>query len=443
MSKKKKDMPGNRIRFEIESLGPIRDSVVEFKPFMLFSGPSNTGKSYTALCVYFLFYMLGNKGIGSELLKIFDIEAIKKELKEGRSVDIPFPAQFNAEIERLYNEKVSRFMGSMLGIDEFQCKVKLILDIPGLENGRIRFTGNKDKTVYFPEIETSTDIFTWVSQAGSPSPEPLKNMEFWVLHLSEKILFDKSLLGSFLLPPARGAFSGFTYSGHEEFSGIGMYKEFLRGIDRVRYLNFEPDDDLEIQRKEVNQIFVKLLGGKIRTERNKISYTLTGSGADIPLSGTSASVKELFSLYLILNRESIDNVSICIEEPEAHLHPELQRSAALLLAYIVNKGGFIQATTHSDFFVNQINNLLKLHHIKTKKPGQLQQLLKETGLREDCILNPDDIGAYYFPKENGAVKVTPLEKSENGFALSSFKQTYDQSINETRTLREALADDED
>lgn len=40
------------IKFEIESLGPIRDSVIDFNPFLIFSGDSNTGKSYALMAVY-------------------------------------------------------------------------------------------------------------------------------------------------------------------------------------------------------------------------------------------------------------------------------------------------------------------------------------------------------------------------------------------------------
>jgi predicted ATPase len=139
----------------------------------------------------------------------------------------------------------------------------------------------------------------------------------------------------------------------------------------------------------------------------------------------------------------IDEISICIEEPEAHLHPELQRSAALLLSYIVNQGGFIQVTTHSDFFVNQVNNLLKLHFIKIKEPNQFKTALKETGIREEFVLDPDDIGAYYFEKIKDYVQARKLEVSENGMTPDSFKRAYEQSVKETRNLREALADHEE
>jgi hypothetical protein len=60
--------------------------------------------------------------------------------------------------------------------------------------------------------------------------------------------------------------------------------------------------------------------------------------------------------------------------------------------------GLIQATTHSDFFINGINNLLKLHFLKNKDHNKFLAALKQTGIREEFVLDPHNVGAYYFEK---------------------------------------------
>ena len=40
------------IRIIIDKLGPITDSEIELKPFMVYTGESGLGKSYTALLWY-------------------------------------------------------------------------------------------------------------------------------------------------------------------------------------------------------------------------------------------------------------------------------------------------------------------------------------------------------------------------------------------------------
>ena len=443
-----KQFPAGKIRFEIESLGPMRDSVVDFKPFLLFSGESNTGKSYTAMVVFYLFFMLDNKKIISELThRVFDIKKIENDLKNEKEVEIKLPDGLMNELERMYNENIARFMAYMLGYDDFSCRVKVKLDIQGISDGKIyislpkRSNGEHDIKIKARFANLDWDHSTGMSKNHDVNIED--EMIDWVHLLYKRLVFDEKFLKKFLLPPARGAFSGLAPSMWKKFSGIGMYNEFQEGIDSVRFSSFDPDEELEEQRKFVNPLFAKLLSGKIKVEKDNISYRVAGSNEDVPLTAGSSSVKELFPLYLLLNRVPIDDLSICIEEPEAHLHPELQRSVALLLAYIVNHGGLVQVTTHSDFFVNQINNLLKLHFLKNKDRDVFLKALKETGIQEAFVLNPEDLGAFYFEMVNskGTVRARKLEVSEKGMPLESFKQAYDQSVKETRNLREALTDE--
>lgn len=448
MNKSKKEFPADRVSFAIEELGPIRDSIVKFKPFLLFSGESNTGKSYTAMAVYYLFFMLNNEKIIRELtLKLFNIKKIENDLKTKKEIELEFPGKLTDELGKIYNSNIERFIAYMLGDNDFACNVKLRLEMPPAADAKIHISQPKGEEwgiiaslrAGFPYMNSSIHGEN-VKRSSLGTGDTLNNL---VTGLCMNLVFKQMDLSPFFLPPARGTFSGLAPSMWKEISSIGIYNEFLKGVDSVRYSNFDIDEALKEQKRFINPLFEKLLNGKITVERDRESYKLIGSDKEIPLTAGSSSVKELFPLYLLLNRVPIEVLSICIEEPEAHLHPELQRSAALLLAYIVNKGGFIQVTTHSDFFVNQVNNLLKLHFIKNKEPNRFKKILKEVGIREEFVLDPKDMGIYYFEKVKDGVHVRELKASENGMPLESFKRTYDQSVKETRNLREALTDDEE
>jgi predicted ATPase len=448
MNKRKKEFSPGKISFEIETLGPIRDSIVNFKPFLLFSGESNTGKSYTAIAVYYLIFMLDNEKIISELVnRLFDIKKIENDLRAKEAIALEPPEMLIDVLERLYNDNINRFMSYMLGYDDFYCNVKLKLNFPKVSWERFLIHRQKKEDGEYLNILTGLRNSHWQSLHKVSKSFDQKDIENflspWVSFLSYSFLFKEGNLKKFLLPPARGAFSGLTSSTLKKFSGIGMYNEFLEGIDSVRFSDFDVDERLEKQKKFINPLFEKLLDGKIKVDKDNLFLTITGSDNEVPLTAGSSSVKELFPLYLLLNRVAIERLSLCIEEPEAHLHPELQRSTALLLSYIVNQGGFIQVTTHSDFFVNQVNNLLKLHFIKHKEPHRFKKILKEVGIREEFVLDPKDMGAYYFEKVKDSVHARELKASENGMPLESFKRTYDQSVKETRNLREALTDDKE
>lgn len=62
-------MDTKTIKIYIEELGPIRDSVIELKPFMIFSGESGMGKSYTVLLVHYIYRILCNAALSSFLKK--------------------------------------------------------------------------------------------------------------------------------------------------------------------------------------------------------------------------------------------------------------------------------------------------------------------------------------------------------------------------------------
>lgn len=441
----KEEFPDGKIRFEIEELGPIRDSIIDFKPFLLFSGESNTGKSYTAMAVYYLLYMLNEKDIMEKsTLNLFDIKKIEKDLKPGQNIELELSEKLITDLEKLYNNNIQRFLAYMLGYEDFSCKAKLKMRIPRYSESKAFITYQQKKNEP-PDIEFKLDspIYNWGTTLVNRSKSDLRDDLIYFVHgICKRLIFGKDYR-NFFLPPARGAFSGLTLSMWEKFSGIGMYKEFLRGIDSVKFDDFGFRETIQKQKKLLKPLFNRLLDGDIKVERDEEIYTIASTGKKIPLNAASSSVKEISPLHRLLKRVPIDKLSICIEEPEAHLHPKLQRGIAQLLSYIVNRGGSVQATTHSDFFINQVNNLLKLHFIKNKDKDRYKKALNETGIGEDFILNPEAMGVYYFEKtKKGTAQAKKLAVSEKGFPLESFANTYEKSTNETWYLREALTYEE-
>jgi predicted ATPase len=80
---------------------------------------------------------------------------------------------------------------------------------------------------------------------------------------------------------------------------------------------------------------------------------------------------------------------LIIEEPEAHLHPELIINMTRVLTWLVRKGAYVIITTHSDYLFSKLNLLIKLSKVDKDKRVKL-------GYTEDEYLKPDEVSAYLF-----------------------------------------------
>ena len=122
------------------------------------------------------------------------------------------------------------------------------------------------------------------------------------------------------------------------------------------------------------------------------AYQPEGWKDDLPLMRSSSMVSELAPVVLYLRHIVRPGDVLIIEEPEAHLHPAMQTAFARELARLVRAGVRIVMTTHSEWFLEQIGNLVRLSGLpKAKRKG-----LEGT----DYALEPDQVGAWLFKPSN-------------------------------------------
>lgn len=114
----------------------------------------------------------------------------------------------------------------------------------------------------------------------------------------------------------------------------------------------------------------KMLGGELRAEKDS-EFLECSDGRRIPVGNLSSGQQELLPLLMGLGAqdyflESPVRNALYIEEPEAHLFPEYQRT---VLDYIVSRvndtGQFtsLLLTTHSPYVLSQLNNLIFAHQL--------------------------------------------------------------------------------
>lgn len=384
------------IRIIIDKLGPITDSEIVFKPFMVFTGESGLGKSYTALLWYNLITSLTPMRLQEFITKKIN-GSVKEELT------------FKFKDFRMWlNQNTAAFLGYLLGNNNFDCQVNYVFetddDIP-VEMKRLHDEDASGFTRY--SINGDIDVFPLDLE------DNVLMMSFSLHGYLSELCFGKNYLRPLILPPARAAFMGANTT-----SPIGMYRDFLAQLDDLKTPSriISPD----------NQFFVnyiaKLSDGEIVLENGSV-FLQFESGEKIPVSAAASSVKELMPFLLMLQNGKIRQYnSLLFEEPEAHVHPKKQFLLMDMLARCCNKGMLIQMTTHSDYLLGRMNQLLVLGKIREKSMEAFEIFCKEHQFNKNLYLHTEQIGGYYFKRENDRVVIEEQNLSL-GLPFNSFENT--------------------
>ncbi|MFN0203399.1 MAG: AAA family ATPase [Bacteroidia bacterium] len=424
-----------RITFHIQELGRLKDTSFDLHPFLIFTGDSNLGKSYCAFLVYGFLKSLETELFTDFIGKIVNLETTIEKLKKGEKIDVKF---YLKDIEIFFNENAQAILGSLIGYEEVNCKVSL------------KFQELEDITIttIYDEFHNSylvaTHERTWTI---SQNTKAVTDTVFWrsclgnliKIYLLKKLDSQRefSFNNTFIFPPARGSILSFPYTMQKAVSSnMRMYSKFLTDMDKLR----EPSFGKKAINKEVLTKLKEIMAGEIKIRQNEIHYQFDNQS--IPLTAAASSIKELAPLFLLLKKEEPNEISLLFEEPESHLHPAMQKKLADLLAYMVNKGAFLQITTHSSYFLTEWNNLLRLHFIREKSQECFETALAETHIPADCVLSPEKVGAYYFHvRQDGSVELRKSEITEQSqIQFDTFNDTVTE-LNENRyILMEKLAE---
>ncbi|MDE0141552.1 MAG: AAA family ATPase [Caldilineaceae bacterium] len=174
-----------------------------------------------------------------------------------------------------------------------------------------------------------------------------------------------------------------------------------------------------------------MLRGRFKVADDSVRFRSSsddGTGFDIPLHLASSSAWELSSLHFFLKYiydVDLDRF-IIIDEPESHLDTSNQIRLAQLLAELVNAGNRVLITTHSDYIVKEVNNLIMLSSDFARK----EETMKRLEYREADVLSPGRVRAY--TAEGG--DLIPNKVDEYGIQMPVFDQTIDDINRRAREL---------
>ena len=130
------------------------------------------------------------------------------------------------------------------------------------------------------------------------------------------------------------------------------------------------------------EIESEILKGKLyfNAKTKKFSYQPENIAIDLDLSVTSSMIAEIAPIvahlkFILTNRKRGQSL-LFIEEPEAHLHPEIQIKLIEIFVRLVDKNVKVVMTSHSNYIFNKLSNLIISSKIT---PNRLQIGLMEMG----------------------------------------------------------------
>lgn len=419
------------IKVRIDQLGRIRDSEIQVSPLMVFSGESGLGKSYLALLCHYFFELLINT---SRLNHFFvdnniDFNILSKDFKDvGTALEIK-----KQDLEAWMAKDAILYLRYMLGYDGISGQIEITL--PESVPDTMAFTYKKELT----GLVDKEEIYTILS---------LGNLRF---RIQEKTQFDESpfafllrfvlidyifgnyqmLDSTFVLPPSRGPILT-----EQIIPTTGMYSEFLNDMAGLNRIKPRPDTASEI----VLELFRTILEGEV--DKEETTYIYTTNDASMPVSAAAASIREIAPLQILAKKQDVSRCAILVEEPEAHLHPLKQRMMADIIGALSHNGAIMQITTHSDYFLRRLNELIMFAKAKktTDDPDKLRTLSEKVNIVEDMSIDESIIGAYLLRKQADNTSIAVKQDISNGIPFAAFRDAILDNMNYQDILGDYLQD---
>ena len=419
------------IKVRIDQLGRIRDSEILVSPLMVFSGESGLGKSYLALLCHYFFELLINT---SRLNHFFvdnniDFNVLSKDFKDaGTALEIK-----KQDLEAWMAKDAILYLRYMLGYDGIFGQIEITL--PESVPDTMAFTYKNELT----GLVDKEEIYTILS---------LGNLRF---RIQEKTQFDESpfafllrfvlidyifgnyqmLDSTFVLPPSRGPILT-----EQIIPTTGMYSEFLNDMAGLNRIKPRPDTASEI----VLKLFRTILEGEV--DKEETTYIYTTNDASMPVSAAAASIREIAPLQILAKKQDVSRCAILVEEPEAHLHPLKQRMMADIIGALSHNGAIMQITTHSDYFLRRLNELIMFAKAKktTDDPDKLRTLSEKVNIVEDMSIDESIIGAYLLRKQADNTSIAVKQDISNGIPFAAFRDAILDNMNYQDILGDYLQD---
>ena len=444
------------VEIAVKNFGPIAEVTIDLQPLTVFVGPSNTGKTYFSTLIYALhgiFNGFSQLPGTPKQMNHFDFwglgenDKIRETLKRLNTFNQPCKFSDLPQAGRIMIE--SRIKNPVILKNE----LKRCFDLNSVtELIRLKDGQRNEMWLSLKVHEKNQNLWNFNSETfesgfmvdGAVNKEAIFGLSVELDRYTEKrsylpaarsgIMQSHRVIASSLVE--RATRGGLAPLEIPTFSGV--VADFMQQL--ILY------EKSEAPNKEIHHLADALesdvLAGQILMKPTpsgypEFLYRPHTTGEEIRLTRAASMVSELAPVVLFLRGGIRPGDTLIIEEPEAHLHPGAQTEIALTLASLVRAGVRVVVTTHSDWFLKEIANLIRIGELKRKGVQKVEAMVPNNWLL------PEEVGTWWFQKD-GIVKHIPFDPTE-GIEPKDYEDVayklYDRSVNLQDLLAEVDRED--
>ena len=143
------------------------------------------------------------------------------------------------------------------------------------------------------------------------------------------------------------------------------------------------------------------------------------------------------SLVIYLRHIARKGDTLIVDEPEMNFHPDVQILLARIFAKLSNEGIHVVISTHSDYIIREINNMIMAGALYSK--GKEKEA-ETCGYDKDTQLIKDSVEVIYFNPnpQTGIVETQSLEIKDEGFEVTSIDDAIIKQNQRTDNLYDCL-----
>ena len=443
------------MKINIKQLGLIADAKFDLgKKLTVFCGPNNTGKTYVSYIIYALTKILLKAGVAvskesmSELLKNGSVEISidTNAVKDVRSRKIEYIKKQLGVIFGLPDDKASKYFSDF----DMSFAITDEEHIDLVKSNDIHISANELIQGVHLEIMKPKDSMVMTLSYKSEEMLSLEKLDEFLnlsfINYIYQLLAFYPILQSSIYPVERVSVQTFFRQlSINAKNRVELHKEgneVVAMIGKGARYPLAIKDNLDIAENLVNlqnqtseyadlatEIETELLHGDLSiTKTGEAEFKANGAKSkSLPAQITASVVKSLSSLTFYLRYMANGNDLVIIDEPELNLHPDSQIRLARIFGKMLNRNLRLLISTHSDYIVRELNNLIMLSGVSEE---YIHDIEEKFGYERSMALNPCDVNAFLFTK-NGRNKteVKNISITKEGFEVKTIDSAL-QDLNE-------------